>query len=66
MHFMLKNAFLAFYLRLSLDRFFRFFIGFRFGLNMALLLINILIIVFQCIPVQAAYKPCCDFRVQSA
>jgi hypothetical protein len=54
MHFLIKNAFLAFYLRLSPNRIFRLWIGVGFGLNVGLLFINILLLVFQCIPVSAA------------
>lgn len=57
MHFLLKNAFLTYYLRLSIHRGFRLFVGLGFGLNIGLLLINLLLIVFQCIPVAAAYTP---------
>ncbi|KAL5371788.1 hypothetical protein PMIN06_012021 [Paraphaeosphaeria minitans] len=57
MHFFIKNAFLTYYLRLSIHRGFRLFIGLGFGLNIGLFLINLLLIVFQCIPVAAAYKP---------
>jgi hypothetical protein len=54
MHFLIKNTFLAFYLRLSPNRIFRLLIGVGFGLNIGLLFINILLLVFQCIPVSAA------------
>lgn len=57
MHFLIKNAFLAYYLRLSRQRSFRLFVGLGFGLNIGLLVINILLIVFQCIPVAAAFDP---------
>jgi hypothetical protein len=54
MHYLIKTAFLTFYLRLSPNRRFRFWVGFGFGINTGSLVINILIIVFQCIPVSAA------------
>ena len=57
MHFLIKNAFLTYYLRLSVQRSFRLFIGLGFGLNIGLLLINLLLIVVQCIPVAAAFNP---------
>jgi hypothetical protein len=62
MHFLIKNAFLAYYLRLSVHRRFRLSIGLGFGLNIGLLLINLLLIVFQCIPVAAAYNPLMRLR----
>jgi hypothetical protein len=43
MHFLIKNTF---YLRLLPTRIF----GVGFGLNISLLIINILLIIFQCIP----------------
>ena len=54
MHFLIKAAFLTYYLRLSPNRIFRLWVGVGFGLNIGLLIINLLIIVFQCIPVSAA------------
>ena len=54
MHFLIKAAFLTYYLRLSPNRIFRLWVGVGFGLNTGLLIINLLIIVFQCIPVSAA------------
>jgi len=53
-HFLIKSTFLAFYLRLSPNREFRLWIGVGFGLNIGSLLINLLIIIFQCIPVSAS------------
>ncbi|KAL1610527.1 hypothetical protein SLS60_002196 [Paraconiothyrium brasiliense] len=57
MHFLIKNAFLTYYLRLSINRGFRLWVGLGFGLNIGLLLINLLLIVFQCVPVAAAFNP---------
>ncbi|KAK3214909.1 hypothetical protein GRF29_19g1663200 [Pseudopithomyces chartarum] len=57
MHFLIKNAFLTYYLRLSIHRSFRLWVGLGFGLNIGLLLINLALIVFQCIPVAAAFTP---------
>lgn len=57
MHFLIKNAFLTYYLRLSINRSFRLWVGLGFGLNIGLLLINLALIVFQCIPVAAAFTP---------
>ena len=57
MHFLIKNAFLTYYLRLSINRVFRLYVGLGFGLNIGLLLINLALIVFQCIPVAAAFTP---------
>jgi hypothetical protein len=54
MHYLIKTASLAFYLRPSPNRGFRLWIGIGFGINTGLLLINILIIVFQCKPISAA------------
>jgi hypothetical protein len=54
MHYLIKTTFLTFYLRLSPNRKFRLWVGFGFGINTGSLLINILIIVFQCIPISAA------------
>ncbi|KAL7770355.1 hypothetical protein CFE70_000289 [Pyrenophora teres f. teres 0-1] len=53
-HFLIKSTFLAFYLRLSPNRTFRLWTGIGMGLNVGSLLINLLIIIFQCIPVSAA------------
>ncbi|KAI2486709.1 hypothetical protein Ptr902_00842 [Pyrenophora tritici-repentis] len=53
-HFLIKSTFLAFYLRLSPNRTFRLWTGIGIGLNIGSLLINLLIIIFQCIPVSAA------------
>jgi hypothetical protein len=57
MHFLIKNAFLTYYLRLSIHRSFRLWVGLGFGLNIGLFLINLALIVFQCIPVAAAFTP---------
>ena len=54
MHALIKATFLIYYLRLSMNRKFRLWLGMGFGLNISLLLINLLIIVFQCLPVSAA------------
>jgi hypothetical protein len=54
MHYLIKTTFLTFYLRLSPNRKFRLWVGFGFGINTGSLLINILIIVFQCVPISAA------------
>ena len=51
---MIKNTFLASYFCLSPNRIFRLWIGVGFGLNIGLLFINIMLLVFQCIPVSAA------------
>lgn len=56
MHFLIKSAFLAFYLRLSPNRTFRLWVGVGFGLVYGSLLIGILILVFQCVPVASALK----------
>ncbi|KAF1911462.1 hypothetical protein BDU57DRAFT_461805 [Ampelomyces quisqualis] len=56
MHFIIKNAFLAYYLRLSPNRNFRLWVGVGFGLNMCSFLYALLIVVFQCTPVTAALK----------
>lgn len=55
-HFLIKSAFLAYYLRLSPNRTFRLWVGVGFGLVFGSLLIGILILVFQCIPVRAALE----------
>jgi hypothetical protein len=54
MHYVFKIAFLTFYLRLSTNRKFYLWIGVGFDLNTGSLLINILIIVFQCKLISAA------------
>ncbi|KAF2830397.1 hypothetical protein CC86DRAFT_261262, partial [Ophiobolus disseminans] len=54
MHFLIKVAFLTYYLRLSPNHKFRLKVGVGFGLNIGSLFINLLIDVFQCIPVPAA------------
>jgi hypothetical protein len=54
MHFLIKAAFLTNYFRLSPNRRFRLWVGVGFGLNAGLLFTNLLLIVFQCIPVSAA------------
>ncbi|RMZ74484.1 integral membrane [Pyrenophora seminiperda CCB06] len=53
-HFIIKSTFLAFYLRLSPNRVFHLWTGVGFGLNVGSLIVNLLILVFQCIPVSAA------------
>ncbi|KAF1972592.1 hypothetical protein BU23DRAFT_568809 [Bimuria novae-zelandiae CBS 107.79] len=57
MHFLIKYAFLTYYLRLSINHAFRLYVSPGFGLNIGLLLINLALIVFQCIPVAAAFTP---------
>ncbi|KAL5113675.1 hypothetical protein ACEQ8H_008462 [Pleosporales sp. CAS-2024a] len=54
MHFLIKSAFLTYYLRLSPNRSFRTWIGVGYGLNFGSLMVSIFVIVFQCIPVKAA------------
>jgi hypothetical protein len=54
MHYLIKTVFLTFYMRLSPNRIFRLWIGIGFGINTGSLLINFLIIVFQCKPISAA------------
>lgn len=54
MHFLIKNAFLTYYIRLSPNRKYRMWVGIGFGLNIGLLIINLLILIFQCMPVAAA------------
>lgn len=54
MHALIKASFLFYYMRLSPNRKFRLWVGVGFGLNVGLLCINLMIIVFQCIPVSAA------------
>jgi hypothetical protein len=54
MQLMIESAFLVYYLRLSPNRVFQLTIGVSFGLNVGLFMFNILIIVFQCMPVSAA------------
>ncbi|KAH3904394.1 hypothetical protein HBI56_232140 [Parastagonospora nodorum] len=54
MHFLIKSAFLTYYLRLSPNRRFRTWIGVGYGLNFGSLMVGLLLLVFQCIPVKAA------------
>jgi hypothetical protein len=54
MHFLIKSAFLTYYLRLSPNRRFRTWIGVGYGLNFGSLIVGLLLLVFQCIPVKAA------------
>lgn len=53
---------LTFYLRLLSQRGFRLFIGFGCGLNVNICLINLLLIIFQCTPVAAAFDPLMQLR----
>ncbi|KAH7396962.1 hypothetical protein DE146DRAFT_614940 [Phaeosphaeria sp. MPI-PUGE-AT-0046c] len=64
MHFLIKSAFLAYYLRLSPNRTFRLWVGVGFGLVYGSLLIGIIILVFQCIPISAALKLVDRLRAQ--
>jgi len=53
MHALIKVAFLIYCLRSSSNRRFRLWVGVGFGLNIGLL-INLMMIGFQCLPVSAA------------
>jgi hypothetical protein len=64
MHFLIKNAFLAYYLRLSPNRTFRLWVGVGFGLNFGAFMAGLLILVFQCIPVSAALNTLARLKAQ--
>jgi hypothetical protein len=57
LHFIIRAAFFTFYLQFSAQSDFRFCIGMGFGMDGMLLIFNVLIIVFRCRPITAAFKP---------
>ncbi|KAF1352735.1 hypothetical protein EJ07DRAFT_35695, partial [Lizonia empirigonia] len=57
LHFIIRTAFFTLYLQFSAQSNFRFWIGMGFGMNGMLLIANVLLVVFQCDPVTAAFKP---------
>ncbi|KAF2202070.1 hypothetical protein GQ43DRAFT_10513 [Delitschia confertaspora ATCC 74209] len=56
-HFVIKNAFLFFYLRLSPDKNFRLMVFLGFGTNAAIFVINVLMAFFQCVPMDEIFHP---------
>ncbi|XPS69626.1 hypothetical protein M3J09_001888 [Ascochyta lentis] len=57
LHFIVRSAFFTFYLQFSNQSNLRFWIGMGFGLNIMLLIIDVLLIVFQCKPIAATFEP---------
>ncbi|KAJ8107948.1 hypothetical protein OPT61_g8517 [Boeremia exigua] len=57
LHFVIRMAFFTFYMHISAQSDFRFCVGMGFGMNGMLLIFNVLIIVFRCKPVSAAFRP---------
>jgi len=64
MHFLIKGTFLTFFLRLSPNRTFWLWTGVGFGLNIGMVMINIFFIVFQCIPISAAWNTLARINAQ--
>lgn len=64
MHFAIKGTFLVFFLRLSPNRTFWLWTGIGLGLNVGMVMINIFFIVFQCVPISAAWKPLARINAQ--
>ena len=57
LHFFMRAAFFTFYLQFSSYSNFRFWVGMGFGMNGMLLIFDSLLIVFQCKPITAAFRP---------
>ncbi|KAH7389741.1 hypothetical protein DE146DRAFT_176020 [Phaeosphaeria sp. MPI-PUGE-AT-0046c] len=56
-HWVIKSAFLFFYLRLSPNKTFRIFVYIGIGLNASIWIINVLLACFQCIPFDEILHP---------
>ncbi|KAF2626215.1 hypothetical protein BU25DRAFT_103706 [Macroventuria anomochaeta] len=57
LHFIIRAAFFILYLQFSAQSNFRLWIGLGFGVNGMLIILNMLIIVFRCKPITAAFRP---------
>lgn len=58
LHFVLRMAFFILYLQFSAQKAkYQFWIGMGIGMGGMLLTFNVLIIVFQCQPITAAFRP---------
>ncbi|KZM28499.1 uncharacterized protein EKO05_0006000 [Ascochyta rabiei] len=57
LHYVVRTAFFTLYLPFSAQSRFRFWIGMGFGMNFMVLIIDLLLVVFQCNPITAAFKP---------
>jgi hypothetical protein len=58
LHFVLRTAFFILYLQFSAQTAkYQFWIGMGMGMGGMLLVFNVLIIVFQCQPITAAFRP---------
>ncbi|KAH7065817.1 hypothetical protein BKA63DRAFT_585820 [Paraphoma chrysanthemicola] len=56
-HWVIKYSFLLFYLRLSTDKTFRKLVFLGMGLNVAILMVNVLLACLQCIPFDEILHP---------
>ncbi|KAI8935591.1 hypothetical protein NX059_008158 [Plenodomus lindquistii] len=64
MHFLIKGTFLTFFLRLSPNRKFRLWVGVGYGLNIGMLITTMFFIVFQCVPISAAWNTLARIKAQ--